>query len=87
MLDRSGMMVHYHAYEQAPCRHHQQPFLDDMWQRYRAMFEMTFPKIIAYPLRRPHTDDMMQMLVDVGVEPPDKQPFDLRREFIFTWRM
>lgn len=23
-------------------------------------------------LRRPHTDDMMQMLVDLGIEPPER---------------
>jgi len=41
------------------------------------MFRRTF-------LQRPHTDDMMQMLTDMGVEPPDHQIS--RDPLVFKWR-
>ena len=37
------------------------------------------------PRHRPHTDDMMQMLADLGIEPPDRQPPRLD-DLTFVWR-
>lgn len=34
-----------------------------------SLLEMLCRRIIR---RRPHTDDMMQMLVDLGIEPPER---------------
>ena len=36
------------------------------------------------PRHRPHTDDMMQMLADLGVEPPERQPPRLD-DLTFVW--
>jgi len=37
-------------------------------------------------LQRPHTDDMMQMLTDLGIDPPDFQPISFDG-LTFRWRL
>lgn len=58
-------------------------YRDDMVTIMNVMFAPTFDFLMHRVfLRRPHTDDMVQMLVDLGIEPPDGIPPD---GLAFTW--
>lgn len=64
----------------ASWRDHQTTFLEAL----RQMMPMSQFLFCPPLLRRPHTGDMMQMLDDLGLEPPDRQPprFD---NLTFRW--
>jgi hypothetical protein len=43
------------------------------------------PEVFRLRPLRPHTDDMMQMLIDIGCEVPDPVAFDWGKPVVFNW--
>jgi hypothetical protein len=59
----------------------------DDWLRKLFVPEMNQWVSLLFPIsrRRPSTDDMMQMLDDLGIEPPERQPPRLDN-LTFVWK-
>ena len=49
---------------------------------YPSLFDLIFKRLFP---RRPHTDDMMQMLADIGIEPPERN-WTSPDGLTFIWR-